>query len=118
MLLKFTPDGEFLLQIGDFGRGTEGSGSAEFLGQPTDIFVDPETDEVFISDGYTNRRLIVFDETSPYSSRMRRSSYSRYESLVSHMARIFLTVPTDSSQLLSSPRKKVCATNASRSVPM
>ena len=60
-VLKFTPEGEFLLQIGDFGRGTEGSGSTEFLGQPTDVFVDPASDEVYISDGYTNRRLIVFD---------------------------------------------------------
>ena len=61
LVLKFTPAGEFLLQIGDFGRGTEGSGSTEFLGQPTDIFVDPQADEVYISDGYTNRRVIVFD---------------------------------------------------------
>ena len=60
-VLKFTPEGEFLLQIGDFGRGTEGSGSTEFLGQPTDVFVDPASDEIYISDGYTNRRLIVFD---------------------------------------------------------
>ena len=64
LVLKFTADGEFLLQIGDFGRGTEGSGSAEFLGQPTDIFVDTEADEVYISDGYTNRRVIVFDATT------------------------------------------------------
>ena len=61
LVLKFTPHGEFLLQIGDFGRGTEGSSSTEFLGQPTDIFVDPRTDEVYIADGYTNRRVIVFD---------------------------------------------------------
>ena len=60
-VLKFTPEGEFLLQIGDFGQGTAGSGSTEFLGQPTDVFVDPATDEVYISDGYTNRRVIVFD---------------------------------------------------------
>ena len=31
------------------------------LGQPTDIAVDPKTDEVYITDGYTNRRVIVFD---------------------------------------------------------
>lgn len=61
LVLKFTPAGEFLLQIGDFGRGTEGSGSTGFLGQPTDIFVDAAADEVYISDGYTNRRVIVFD---------------------------------------------------------
>ncbi len=60
-VLKFTPEGEFLLQIGDFGRGTEGSNSTEFLGQPTDVFVDPAAGDVYISDGYTNRRAIVFD---------------------------------------------------------
>ena len=60
-VLKFTPDGEFLLQIGEFGRGTEGSNSTQFLGQPTDVYVDPETDEAYVTDGYTNRRVIVFD---------------------------------------------------------
>ena len=40
-VLKFTPEGDFLLQIGEFGRGTAGSGSTRFLGQPTGIFVDP-----------------------------------------------------------------------------
>ena len=64
LVLKFTRDGQFLLQIGDFGKGTEGSTSEEFLGQPTDIFVDSTTEEVFISDGYTNRRVIVFDAST------------------------------------------------------
>ena len=70
LVLKFTPDGEFLLQIGDFGRGTEGSGSAEFLGQPTDIFVDAEANEVYISDGYTNHRVIVFDANTGAHKRL------------------------------------------------
>ena len=61
LVLKFTPDGEFLLQIGDFGVGTEGSDSTMFLGQPTDVWVDAGTGEVYIADGYTNRRVIVFD---------------------------------------------------------
>ena len=63
-VLKFTPEGEFLLQIGDFGEGTAGSGSTRFLGQPTDVFVDPAADEVYVSDGYTNRRVIVFDAST------------------------------------------------------
>ncbi len=63
-VLKFTPDGEFLLQIGEFGRGTEGSNSTQFLGQPTDVYVDPETDEAYVTDGYTNRRVIVFDAST------------------------------------------------------
>ena len=70
LVLKFTPDGEFLLQIGDFGRGTEGSSSTEFLGQPTDIFVDAQTDEVYITDGYTNRRVIVFDASTGEHKRL------------------------------------------------
>ena len=70
LVLKFTPDGEFLLQIGDFGRGTEGSSSTEFLGQPTDIFVDSRTDEVYITDGYTNRRVIVFDANTGEHKRL------------------------------------------------
>ena len=70
LVLKFTPEGEFLLQIGDFGRGTEGSTSTEFLGQPTDIFVDPESDEVYVTDGYTNRRVIVFDANTGEHKRL------------------------------------------------
>jgi DNA-binding beta-propeller fold protein YncE len=59
--LKFTPEGKFLLQIGKFGMGTEGSNSTQYLGQPTGVYVDPANDEAFITDGYTNRRVIVFD---------------------------------------------------------
>ena len=59
--LKLSPDGELLLAVGEFGMGTEGSDSRTYLGQPTDVYVDPETDEAFIADGYTNRRVIVVD---------------------------------------------------------
>jgi hypothetical protein len=59
--LRFTSEGKFLRQFGRFGMGTEGSNSTSSLGQPTDVYVDPKTDEAFISDGYTNRRVIVFD---------------------------------------------------------
>lgn len=61
LVVKLTPQGDCLLQIGDFGMGVEGSNSTRFLGQPTDVWVDAEANEVFISDGYTNRRVIVFD---------------------------------------------------------
>ena len=62
--LKVTPDGKVLLQIGTFGMGTEGSNSTRHLGQPTGVYVDRATNEAFISDGYTNRRVIVFDATT------------------------------------------------------
>ena len=59
--LKFTPEGKFLLQVGKFGMGTEGSNSTQYLGQPTDVWVDDKTNEAYITDGYTNHRVIVVD---------------------------------------------------------
>ncbi len=63
VVLKFNRDGERLLQIGEFGE-TEGSDNTTLLGGPTDIAADPATNEVYISDGYGNRRVIVFDAES------------------------------------------------------
>ena len=59
-VLKFSNDGTFLMQIGEAGK-TRGSNSTEFLGHPADVEVDPETNEVFVVDGYLNKRVIVFD---------------------------------------------------------
>ena len=65
-VLKFSGDGTFVMQIGQAGR-TEGSNSTEFLGQPADMEVDPATNELYIADGYGNKRIIVFDaETGEY----------------------------------------------------
>ena len=65
-VLKFTGDGEFLLQIGRSGQ-SDGSNDTEDLGRPAGIVVDPETNEVYIADGYGNHRIIVFDaETGEY----------------------------------------------------
>jgi hypothetical protein len=60
VLLKFTRDGRFLQQIGRH-RETGGSNDTERLGRPADVEVDPETNEVYVADGYGNRRVIVFD---------------------------------------------------------
>lgn len=65
-ILKFTKDGEFLLQIGHTGQ-SQGSNDTENLGRPAAIEVDPATNEVYVADGYGNRRVIVFDaETGEY----------------------------------------------------
>ena len=65
-VLKFTGDGEFLLQIGRAGQ-SGGSNDTENLGRPAAIEVDPVENEVYIADGYGNRRVIVFDsETGEY----------------------------------------------------
>ena len=65
-LLKFTMDGKFVLQIGKPIDGAD-SNSTERLGSPADIAVDVAAKEVFAADGYTNRRVVVFDsETGAY----------------------------------------------------
>ena len=65
-ILKFTKDGEFLLQIGRAGQ-SDGSNDTEDLGRPAGIRVDPEANEVYVADGYGNRRVIVFDaDTGAY----------------------------------------------------
>ncbi len=64
MLLKFTRSGEFLLQIG--GRDTsKGNTDTESLHTATDLEV--HDGEVYVSDGYGNKRVIVFDaDTGEY----------------------------------------------------
>jgi DNA-binding beta-propeller fold protein YncE len=59
-LLKFTRDGKFLQQFGKPGaRG--GSADTQNLGQPANLTVDPMSNEVYIADGYRNRRVLVLD---------------------------------------------------------
>ncbi len=59
-ILKFTADGKFLMQIGKAGPG-EGSNSKTQLGRPAGIEIDQAADELYVADGYGNRRVIVFD---------------------------------------------------------
>lgn len=59
-LLKFTKSGKFLLQIGHAGK-SGGSLDTENLNQAADMYVYSKTNELFVADGYVNRRVIVFD---------------------------------------------------------
>ena len=54
------------MQIGSAGP-LSGSDDTTRLGRAADIGVDAETNEVFVADGYGNRRVIVFDaDTGEY----------------------------------------------------
>ncbi len=65
-VLKFTQSGQLLMQIGHEGQ-SGGSNDTANLGRPAKIFVDPEENEVYVADGYGNRRVIVFDaDTGEY----------------------------------------------------
>jgi DNA-binding beta-propeller fold protein YncE len=62
-ILKFTRQGTFLMQIGHQGRG-RGSNDTENLGSPASVVVDRVANELYVADGYTNHRVIVFDATT------------------------------------------------------
>jgi DNA-binding beta-propeller fold protein YncE len=74
MVLKFAADGTFIYQIGDPGVSAETNndtdGAANGTPQPyrpADMEVDPKTNELYIADGYGNRRVLVVDaETGLY----------------------------------------------------
>jgi DNA-binding beta-propeller fold protein YncE len=59
-ILKFTMDGKFVMQIGKPVTGPD-SNATDRLGSPADIAVDTAAKEVFVADGYGNRRVVVFD---------------------------------------------------------
>lgn len=63
IVVKMTREGNHLMTIGKMNE-TGGSNDIERLGQPADVFVDTKSREVFIADGYKNRRVIVFDMDS------------------------------------------------------
>lgn len=66
LTLKFTRDGQHVLTIGRIDE-TGGSNDTSLMGRPAEIWVDPADNEVFVADGYGNRRVIVFDgETGAY----------------------------------------------------
>ncbi len=59
-VLKFTKEGKFVLQVGRQGK-SGGSRDRVNFGRVAKIFVDPETNEAYIADGYGNKRVAVID---------------------------------------------------------
>src|SRR5688572_14176097 len=68
-ILKFTKTGKFVMQIGRAGKST-GNADTRNLNQPADTFVYAKTNELFVADGYGNRRVIVFDADTGAFKRM------------------------------------------------
>lgn len=74
-VLKFTNDGTFVYQIGKAGvtggsNNTNGDPNGRpLLGQPADMEVDPKTNELYIADGYQNKRVLVVDAQTGYYKR-------------------------------------------------
>jgi DNA-binding beta-propeller fold protein YncE len=62
-ILKFSPTGQFISQIGRKGK-SEGSNSKTQLGRPAHMQLDTIANELYVADGYGNRRIVVFDAAS------------------------------------------------------
>ena len=66
MVLKFTQQGKFLMQIGHAGM-SQGSNDVDNLKGPAKMFVDAKTNELIVADGYGNKRVVVYDaDTGKY----------------------------------------------------
>ncbi len=66
MVLKFAQDGKFLMQLGHPNK-SQGSNDVENLKGPAKLFIDKATNELYVADGYGNKRVIVYDaETGKY----------------------------------------------------
>jgi DNA-binding beta-propeller fold protein YncE len=65
-IMKFTKEGQLVLQIGGVGV-SKGSNDTLSVNRASIMEVDPATNELYVADGYGNRRLVVFDaETGAY----------------------------------------------------
>ncbi len=75
-VLKFTADGKLLLEIGRIDtpigeyrsirpeHGIPNNQATDLLGAPGAITVDEEANEVYVGDGYINKRIVVFDSNT------------------------------------------------------
>src|SRR4051794_5370676 len=63
VVMKFTGDGKFVMQIGKIAP-TKGSNETTQPATPAETTVDNAANEIYVADGYGNRRVIVFDATT------------------------------------------------------
>jgi DNA-binding beta-propeller fold protein YncE len=60
-ILKFTNDGKFLQQIGVPGQAAPDSNSTTSFNKVAEIAIDEKANEVYVADGYGNKRVAVLD---------------------------------------------------------
>ncbi len=69
VLLKFTQDGKFVMQIGKSNQSM-GDSDTNNVHRAADAWVHAPTNEVFVADGYGNHRVVVFDADTGKFKRM------------------------------------------------
>jgi DNA-binding beta-propeller fold protein YncE len=60
LVLKFTRDGKFVKQFGRKGVKADSNATDHFF-QVAKVFVDEKANEVYVADGYGNKRVVVMD---------------------------------------------------------
>nr|TFG53191.1 MAG: hypothetical protein E4H34_04005 [Hyphomicrobiales bacterium] len=68
-ILKFTQDGEFVMQIGHSNAG-QGDFDTENFRRPPNVQVNPKTNELLVADGYGNHRIVALDADTGNFKRM------------------------------------------------
>jgi DNA-binding beta-propeller fold protein YncE len=68
-VLKFSQDGKFVMQIGKSGQSKGLTDTENFVG-PTDVFVWPKTNELFVGDTGGGGRVVVMDADTGRFKRM------------------------------------------------
>lgn len=64
-VLKLDPTGtKVLLEIGHPSASPANNQDTTILGSPAEVFVDDAAHEVYIADGYLNRRVVVYDSNT------------------------------------------------------
>lgn len=63
-ILKFNNDGKLLLEIGHPSDAPVNNQDTSILGSPAGIEVDEAAHEVYIADGYRNKRIVVYDSNT------------------------------------------------------
>src|SRR5208283_3954810 len=63
-VLKFTPDGKQLLEIGRKSKERKSNQDTTLLGRVAGIDVDDAAHEVYLADGYLNNRVVVYDSNT------------------------------------------------------
>jgi DNA-binding beta-propeller fold protein YncE len=75
IIQKYDENGKLLLQIGTRGKFDTVDGSLKGaalnsaknqLNMPSGIAIDPANGDIYVSDGYGNRRVVVFDKTGTF----------------------------------------------------
>ncbi len=68
-VLKFSAQGDLLMEIGHPSDAPADNRDTTVLGQPAGIQVDDAAHEVYVADGYLNSRVVIFDSDSGHFKR-------------------------------------------------